>query len=85
MNNIKPHGKRLLLSFIGTEQETTESGIFIPTTSDNKKGQGKVEKLGNDLEYPFNIGDTVYYNQHAGVVLEDCLLIDEKDILAVVE
>jgi chaperonin GroES len=82
---MKPIGNRVILSFIESEQKTA-TGIYIPDINgDKKKAQGIVEEVGQACEYPFKKGQHVFYSQHAGVPIDDCLIVKETDIIAVVE
>lgn len=93
--NIKPLGTRVLLKEIESE-ETTKSGIVLPSNAKEKPymaevveiGPGEV-KDGKEIKMLVKKGDRVLYNKYAGteVKLENkkYLLVKQDDILAVIE
>jgi len=87
---IKPLDERVLVK-PQPEEEKTAGGLIIPDTAKEKKHQGDVIAVGTDedLQKVVNVGDVVLYGRYAGdevtVDGEDYLLIDRKNILAVVE
>lgn len=87
---IKPLDERVLVK-PQAEEEKTASGLIIPDTAKEKKYQGEVVAVGTDedLQKVIKVGDTVLYGRYAGdevkVDAEEYLLINRKDILAVVE
>jgi len=92
---IKPLGTRVLLKEIETE-ETTKSGIVLPSNAKEKPymaevieiGPGEV-KDGKEIKMVVKKGDKVLYSKYAGTEVkvdnEKYLLIKQDDILAVVE
>ena len=93
--NIKPLGTRVLLKEIESE-ETTKSGIVLPSNAKEKPymaevvetGPGEVRD-GKEIKMAVKKGDRVLYSKYSGteVKLEDekYLLLKQDDILAVVE
>lgn len=93
--NIKPLGTRVLLKEIENE-ETTKSGIVLPSNAKEKPymaevvetGPGEV-KDGNKIEMLVKKGDRVLYSKYAGTEVklenEKYLLVKQDDILAVIE
>lgn len=92
---IKPLGARVLLKEIETE-ETTKSGIVLPSNAKEKPymaevvevGPGEV-KDGQEIKMHVKKGDRVLYARYAGteVKLDDekFLIVKQDDILAIVE
>lgn len=92
---IKPLGTRVLLKEIEIE-ETTKSGIVLPSNAKEKPymaevvsiGPGKVED-GKEIKMVVKKGDKVLYSKYAGTEVklenEKYLLIDQEDILPVIE
>jgi len=93
--NIKPLGTRVLLKEIESE-ETTKSGIVLPSNAKEKPymaevveiGPGEV-KDGKEIKMLVKKGDRVLYNKYAGTEVkldnEKYLLVKQDDILAVIE
>lgn len=95
---IKPYGGMLLVKEEKTEDKTTTSGIIISAAfADPGLKRGEVIDLG-DGEYNYkgdlvpihglDIGDIIYYPQHAGTDIEDeegnkYLLVNPKNVLAI--
>ena len=92
---IKPMGSRVLLKEIESE-ETTKSGIVLPSNAKEKPymaevvevGPGEV-KDGKKIEMVVKKGDKVLYSKYAGTEVkfddEKYLLVKQDDILAIVE
>lgn len=93
--NIRPLGTRVLLKEIENE-ETTKSGIVLPSNAKEKPymaevveiGPGEV-KDGKEIKMVVNKGDRVLYSKYAGTEVklenEKYLLVKQDDILAVIE
>ena len=81
------------------EAETqTASGLVIPDTAKEKPQQGEVlavgpgkrsETSGELIPVDINVGDTVLYSKYGGTEVavngEDLLVLNSRDVLAVVE
>lgn len=93
--NIRPLGSRVLLKEIESE-ETTKSGIVLPSNAKEKPymaevveiGPGEV-KDGKEIKMVVKKGDRVLYSRYAGTEVklenEKYLLVKQDDILAVIE
>ncbi len=88
---IRPIGERVLIKSIEKE-EVTESGIYIPDSAQEEKKEGTVVAAGtfeDGKELPLKKGDHVIYggykSDEVDVDGELHLIIDFKDVLAVVE
>jgi len=94
--NIKPLADRVLVR-PQEREERTKGGIVLPDTAKEKPQMGKVLAVGpgrlleNGQRVAMDVkeGDTILFSKYAGTELkvdgEDLLLINERDILAVVE
>lgn len=92
---IKPLGSRVLLKEIESE-ETTKSGIVLPSNAKEKPyiaevievGPGEV-KDGKEIKMKVKKGDKVLYNKYSGteVKLDDekYLIVKQDDILAIMD
>jgi len=92
---VKPLGARVLLKEIESE-ETTKSGIVLPSNAKEKPyvaevietGPGEV-KDGKEIKVTVKKGDRVLYSKYAGTEVkldnEKFLLVKQDDILAVIE
>ncbi len=95
--NLKPLDDRIVVR--PNEAETqTASGLVIPDTAKEKPQQGEVlavgpgkrsETSGELIPVDINVGDTVLYSKYGGTEVtvkgEDLLVLNSRDVLAVVE
>ncbi|NLI52782.1 MAG: co-chaperone GroES [Clostridiales bacterium] len=93
--NIKPLGTRVLLKEIESE-ETTKSGIVLPSNAKEKPYMAEVVEIGpgemkdgKEIKMVVKKGDRVLYNKYSGTEVklenEKYLLVKQDDILAVIE
>lgn len=84
--NIKPLGERVLVKTDKAEEKTA-SGLFIPQTSQEKTQFATVEEVASDVK-SVKKGDKILHDKYAGTSLkvdgEDYLILDIKDVLAVI-
>lgn len=91
--NIKPMSDRILIR--PTEQEeTTQSGIFIPDTARERPQEGEVVAVGpgrylnngKRLEMELKVGDKIIYSKYSGSEIEaddgELLLMGSNDVLS---
>ena len=95
--NLKPLDDRIVV--LPNEAETqTASGLVIPDTAKEKPQQGKVlavgpgkraESSGEIIPVGIEVGQTVLYSKYGGTEVssdgEDVLVLNARDVLAVVE
>jgi len=83
--NVKPLGDRILVKPLAAEEKTA-SGIVLPDTAKEKPQQGEVLAVGSGR---VKVGDKVIYSKYAGNEIkidgEECMIMNERDILAIVE
>lgn len=94
--NIKPLADRVLVR-PQEREERTKGGIVLPDTAKEKPqmgkvlavGQGRLLENGQRVALEVREGDAVLFSKYSGTEVkvddEDLLLINERDILAVVE
>jgi chaperonin GroES len=95
--NLKPLDDRIVVRPSEAE-ETTVSGIVIPDTAKEKPQQGEVlavgpgrrsEQTGDIIPLDVKVGDVVVYSKYGGTEIpidgEDLLLLNGRDVLAVVD
>jgi len=87
--NIKPLKDRVLLKPKETEDKT-EGGIYLPDTAkDEKIQEGEVVAVGESKDCSLKPGQRVLFESFSGTELKTggkrYLLLDVKDILAIVE
>lgn len=92
---VKPLGTRVLLKEVET-QETTKSGIVLPSNAKEKPymaevvevGPGKI-KDGNEIKMQVKKGDKVLYSRYAGTEIKldgkKYLIVKQEDILAIID
>jgi chaperonin GroES len=95
--NLKPLDDRIVVK--PNEAETqTASGLVIPDTAKEKPQQGKVlavgpgkraESTGELIPLDIKVGDTVLYSKYGGTEIavagDDLLVLNARDVLAIVE
>ncbi len=86
---LQPVGERVILT-PHKQEEKTASGILIPDDAKEKKKQGTIVSVGvdtNQQPLPLSAGDTVLYggysNEEIEIDGEEYVIVDYKDILAV--
>ena len=94
--NIKPLGDRVLLE-ICENTEQMKGGILIPDSAKEKPqeykvialGTGKNDDKGNKIPFDVKVGDIVLTSRYGGTEVkvdgEECTIVRQSDILAVVE
>jgi chaperonin GroES len=93
---IKPLGQRVLLEKY-EEEKRTLSGIVLPDSVTEEKNYGKVISLGTGKKledgsretFDVSVNDKVIYSKYASTEAKiegkKYLIVDEKDILAIIE
>ena len=91
--NLQPLGDRLIVEVLD-EESTTESGIVLPDTAQEKPQRGTVLAVGpgprdEDGEYvPMDIeeGDEIIFSKYGGTEIklgtDEVLILRESDVLA---
>ncbi len=85
--NVLPLGERVLVK-IDSAEEKTASGLYIPQTAQEKTQFGKVEAVGDKVAN-VKVGDKILHDKYAGTSIkinnDECLILKEEDILAIVK
>lgn len=94
---IRPLGMRVLVKRIEDEEQKSEGGIFLPDSAKEKPqdaevlalGTGGKDENGKDIEFTVNVGDKILIAKYGGTDVkingEECLIINEMDILGIIE
>ncbi|MGL4367590.1 MAG: co-chaperone GroES [Brevinemataceae bacterium] len=84
--NIKPLGSRVLVE-VKTTEEKTESGLYIPTTAQEKTNTGIVLAVG-DKDILVKENQVVVFDKYAGTQFvqdgKELLLLEMDNVLAVI-
>jgi chaperonin GroES len=92
--NIRPLGDRILVKRV--EEEVQRGGIIIPDTAKEKSQQAEVIAVGpgklfeGSRRWPMSVksGDWILIGRYSGTEItiegEECLILREDDILAVI-
>ena len=95
-DKIKPLGDRVLIKALERE-EKTKSGIVLPDTAKEKPQEGKVLAVGTGktldngtkVALEVQVGQKVIFSKYAGTEVkldgEELMILNERDILAIVE
>jgi len=95
-DKIKPLGDRVLIKALERE-EKTKSGIVLPDTAKEKPQEGRVLAIGsgklleNGTKVPLEVkvGQKVIFSKYAGTEVkvdgEEMMILNERDVLAIVE
>ena len=92
---IKPLFDRVVIKDMESE-ETTKSGIILPTAAQEKPQMAEVIAVGpggkvdgKDVEMQLKVGDKVIISKYAGTVVKmdgaEYTIIRQNDVLAIVE
>ncbi|MGX7394774.1 co-chaperone GroES [Carnobacterium mobile] len=93
---LKPLGDRVIIE-VAKEEEKTVSGIVLPGSAQEKPqtgsiiavGEGRILENGTKAELAVKVGDTVLFEKYAGTEVKhngkDFLVVNERDIIAIVE
>ena len=93
--NIKPMADRVVIKMLEAE-ETTKSGIILTSAAKEKPQVAEVLAVGpggnvdgKEIEMIVKVGDKVLTSKYAGTEVkvdgEECTIVRQSDILAVVE
>jgi len=63
MINLQPLGKRVVVKLIKAE-DTTESGIFLPSASKETTYRGEVIAVGTEVDLGIKPGDIIVYSKY---------------------
>ncbi|HWR28438.1 MAG TPA: co-chaperone GroES [Negativicutes bacterium] len=95
-DKIKPLGDRVLIKALERE-EKTKSGIVLPDTAKEKPQEGKVIAVGSGktldngtkVALEVKVGQKVIFSKYAGTEVkldgEELMILNERDVLAIVE
>ena len=95
-DKIKPLGDRVLIKALERE-EKTKSGIVLPDTAKEKPQEGKVLAVGTGktldngtkVALEVQVGQKVIFSKYAGTEIkldgEELMILNERDILAIIE
>ena len=92
---LKPLCDRVVIKQLEAE-ETTKSGIVLPSTSQEKPQQAEVVSVGpggivdgKEVKMEVKTGDRVIYSKYAGTEVklgeDEYIIVRQSDILAIVE
>jgi len=89
LKKIKPLGNRIVVK--RQEAKTTKGGILLPETAQEKPrqgvvlavGPGKVDEKGKGHPMDVKVGDEIFFSSYSGTEYEECLILSEEDVLAV--
>ena len=95
-DKIKPLGDRVLIKALERE-EKTKSGNVLPDTAKEKPqegrviavGSGKMLDNGTKVALEVQVGQKVIFSKYAGTEVkidgEEMMILNERDVLAIVE
>ncbi len=84
---LEPMGERVLVKIVEPEMKTA-SGIYIPSTAQEKPQQGIIVAIGNEVDEDSGLkeGDKILFAKYSGTEVKldgvDHLVLDVSDILA---
>lgn len=94
--SLKPLGDRVVVK-PKSRDEQTKGGIILPDTASEKPQQGEVLSVGPGrrldngslVALDIKVGDTVLFAKYSGTEFkhdnDDLLILNERDVLAVIE
>ena len=88
---IKPLGSKVVIKEMMAEEKTS-SGIVLVASAQEKPQMAEVLAVGpgtDDVKMELKVGDKVIYSKYAGTEVkfngEEVMIMDQRDILAIVE
>ncbi len=88
---IKPLGSKVVIKEVAGE-ERTSSGIVLPGSAQEKPQMAEILAVGpgtEDVKMELSVGDKVIFSKYAGTEVkfngEEVMIMDQRDILAVVK
>ena len=96
VSTLKPMGDRVVIK-PKDRDKTTKGGIVLPDTATERPqqgdvlwvGPGRVLENGTRADLDLKVGDTVLFAKYGGTEFkhedEDLLILNERDVLAVIE
>ncbi len=88
---IKPLGTRVVIKEMVAEEKTA-SGIVLPGSAQEKPQMAEVLAVGpgtDEVKMELKVGDKVIFSKYAGTDVkyngEEIMIMDQRDILAIVE
>lgn len=94
--NLKPLNDRVIVKPL-KDDEKTKSGIILPDTADKKRqkigevtavGDGRLLDNGSKAPVSIKVGDRVVFDKYYSdddLIDKTFLILDERDILAIIE
>ena len=93
---IKPLADRVVIKLVEEEEETTKGGLILSGSAKEKPQVAEVLAVGpggnvdgKEIEMIVKVGDKVLTSKYAGTEVkvdgEECTIVRQSDILAVVE
>ena len=85
---IKPLGERILVKSLEAETKTA-GGIYIPDTAQEKTQEAVVVAVGDSEDITVKVKDKIIYDKYAGTNIkvdgEECMIIKQDDVLAIIK
>jgi len=92
---LKPLCDRVVIKQLEAE-ETTKSGIVLPSQSQEKPQQAEIVAVGpggvvdgKEIKMEVKVGDRIIYSKYAGTEVklgeDEFIIVKQSDILAIVE
>ena len=88
---IKPLGSKVVIKEMMAEEKTS-SGIVLVASAQEKPQMAEVLAVGpgtDDVKMELKVGDKVIFSKYAGTEVkfngEEVMIMDQRDILAIVE
>lgn len=99
MITIQPIDDKILVKPEMKDKQKTESGIYLPETTQNKPqigtvvsvGNGRITSDGRRIPLTVKVGDKVIFSSFSGTKIQfdedesKCLLMTERDILGIIQ
>jgi chaperonin GroES len=92
---LKPLRDRVILKFV-EEQETTKSGLVLPSNAKEKSGIAEVIAVGpgvnefnKEIVMTLKVGDKVICSKYLGTEIkyenQEYIILKQEDVLAIIE
>ena len=91
MFGIKPLGDRVVIKRVAAEEKTM-GGLILTSAAKEMPNMAEVVAVGpgtKDVQMELKVGDKVIFSKYAGTEVkykgEEIMIMDQRDILAIVE
>jgi len=84
MLNVQVLGERVLVKVTKEAEKTTKSGLILAKTEKDLPQKGAILCVGAGCNKRVSVGNKIYFNKYAGTEVEEGLILNYADVLALI-